>query len=193
MLKERCPACNRYYLGQTCPCQDGQKYRSLECDCGLPAVDVWIDDLGEWPLCERCLAQAEQDLADGLGDHIPLDSLKSDLDPYPGIDSPLLSQSIDEIRELLTPRELEVSQLIHLTNRQIADRLGVSIGTVKSQIHSAFQKLHIHSRAELADLLASNGEIPKLADASSPLTFTLIIQGKISRLPDVTNRLQGLI
>jgi two-component system nitrate/nitrite response regulator NarP len=53
--------------------------------------------------------------------------------------------------DILTEREKELAGLIRkgLRNREIADRLGLSEGTVKVHVHSIFKKLKVRSRAEL--------------------------------------------
>ena len=56
----------------------------------------------------------------------------------------------------LTPREREVLQLIGqgLTNREIADRLVIQLGTVKNHAHSILDKLNVSSRTDAAAYLA---------------------------------------
>jgi len=56
----------------------------------------------------------------------------------------------------LTPREREVLQLIGqgLTNRQIAERLVIELGTVKNHVHSILDKLNVSSRRDAAAYLA---------------------------------------
>jgi two-component system NarL family response regulator len=56
----------------------------------------------------------------------------------------------------LTPREREVLQLIGqgLTNREIADRLVIELGTVKNHVHSILDKLNVSSRRDAAAYLA---------------------------------------
>lgn len=51
----------------------------------------------------------------------------------------------------LTPRETEVAELMRhgLTNREIADRLGVSVNTVKKHLASAYAKMGIRSRRQV--------------------------------------------
>lgn len=48
----------------------------------------------------------------------------------------------------LTPREREVLQLLgqDLSNRQIAERLFIEVGTVKNHVHSILKKLNVDSR-----------------------------------------------
>jgi two-component system nitrate/nitrite response regulator NarP len=57
----------------------------------------------------------------------------------------------------LSPRELEIVELIPqgLRNREIAERLGVTEGTVKVYLHAIFEKLQVRSRTELA-MIASD-------------------------------------
>lgn len=55
-------------------------------------------------------------------------------------------------RPALAPRELQLIGLVRkgLRNRQIAERLGLTEGTVKAYLHAIFDKLEISSRTELA-------------------------------------------
>ena len=64
-----------------------------------------------------------------------------------------------ERREILTPREREVAELVAegLTNAQIAEQLGVSIRTVTSHLDHAYTKLGIGSRAALTAHLLRGG------------------------------------
>lgn len=52
----------------------------------------------------------------------------------------------------LSPRETEVLQLVSegATNKEIAERLYISVGTVKNHIHNILEKLHLRNRAQLA-------------------------------------------
>ena len=60
----------------------------------------------------------------------------------------------------LTPRESEI--LVHLgqgrTARAISEKLVVSENTVKYHIKSIYQKLDVHSRDEVIDLIERSGE-----------------------------------
>lgn len=55
----------------------------------------------------------------------------------------------------LTRREREVLELVgqELTNAQVAARLEIGVGTVKSHVHSILQKLEVESREEAARYL----------------------------------------
>jgi LuxR family maltose regulon positive regulatory protein len=55
-----------------------------------------------------------------------------------------------ELVESLTPRELEVLELLaqRLTNREIAEDLVVSLGTVKTHTLSIYTKLDVHGRRQ---------------------------------------------
>lgn len=61
------------------------------------------------------------------------------------------AKGADEI-ESLTPREKEVLELIMhgLSNKEIADRLGVSLAAVKFHLQHVYEKLHVHSRTDAA-------------------------------------------
>jgi two-component system, NarL family, nitrate/nitrite response regulator NarL len=54
--------------------------------------------------------------------------------------------------ETLSPREVEVLAEIRLarTNREIAERLGVSTTTVNKHVHQVLRKLGVRNRSEAA-------------------------------------------
>lgn len=56
-----------------------------------------------------------------------------------------------ELGDLLTPRELEMLRLVALKmdNQEIAERLAISVGTVKIHLHHVYNKLHLNGRHEL--------------------------------------------
>ena len=59
--------------------------------------------------------------------------------------------NVRELARRLTPREIEIATMVArgLRNRAIAEDLSVSEGTVKTHLHSVFEKLGVRSRAEL--------------------------------------------
>lgn len=58
----------------------------------------------------------------------------------------------DSNRVALAPRERQLISFVRmgLRNREIADQLGVTEGTVKTYLHAVFEKLGVASRTELA-------------------------------------------
>lgn len=60
--------------------------------------------------------------------------------------------SRDRARELLTPRELEIVRLVArgFGNREVGEKLFISEGTVKTHLHTIFEKLGLKSRLQLA-------------------------------------------
>src|SRR5262245_5703640 len=56
-----------------------------------------------------------------------------------------------EVSQTLTPREIEIVKMIAegLRNRAVADRLGISEGTVKVHLHNIYEKLALDGRLEL--------------------------------------------
>jgi two-component system NarL family response regulator len=72
----------------------------------------------------------------------------------------------------LTPRERQVLELLAqcLSNREIADRLLIEIGTVKNHVHNVLDKLSMSNRRQAASYLrvcVDNGLAPK-GGASEP-------------------------
>jgi DNA-binding NarL/FixJ family response regulator len=51
----------------------------------------------------------------------------------------------------LTGRQQQVATLVcvGLSNKKIAEKLGVSEGTVKTHLHAIYDKLHLRSRTEI--------------------------------------------
>lgn len=60
--------------------------------------------------------------------------------------------ALDEIAEPLTPRELEVLELVAggKTNNEIAESLVIAEGTVKNHLKNIFEKLHLRNRTQVA-------------------------------------------
>ena len=59
--------------------------------------------------------------------------------------------------EKLSPRELEILNLIApgYSNKEIADRLGISIESIRWHLKNIYHKLHVHSRTEAASKIRS--------------------------------------
>jgi DNA-binding NarL/FixJ family response regulator len=59
---------------------------------------------------------------------------------------------LGEAQAELSPREIEVLELASqgTTNKEIAERLFISVGTVKNHIHNILEKLHLRNRAQIA-------------------------------------------
>jgi DNA-binding NarL/FixJ family response regulator len=57
--------------------------------------------------------------------------------------------------ESLTPSERRIAEMAArgLTNRQIAQELFLTVKTIETHLHAAYDKLDIHSRRELPDAL----------------------------------------
>ena len=71
----------------------------------------------------------------------------------------------------LTKRRRQVANLAHrrLSNREIAEKLGVTVGTVKAHLHAIYEKLDLHSRHELSTALAGRGKSKRDAAPAAPL------------------------
>jgi DNA-binding NarL/FixJ family response regulator len=59
---------------------------------------------------------------------------------------------------VLSPRETEIVRMVAggLGNKELAERLGVSEGTIKIHLHNIYKKLKVHSRLELVLHAQSN-------------------------------------
>ena len=57
-----------------------------------------------------------------------------------------------EVAKVLTPREAEIVRMVAagFRNKEIADKLVISEGTVKIHLHHIYEKLHLNGRLELA-------------------------------------------
>ena len=64
-----------------------------------------------------------------------------------------------ELEGLLTPRELQIVRLVALRmdNQQIADKLSISVGTVKIHLHHVYDKLSLQGRHDLQMFLRQKG------------------------------------
>ncbi len=65
------------------------------------------------------------------------------------------------LASLVTTRETEIVRLVaqDLPNKDIADRLGISAGTIKIHLHNIYQKLNVSSRRELVRVAQEKGFI----------------------------------
>jgi DNA-binding NarL/FixJ family response regulator len=61
-------------------------------------------------------------------------------------------------QQIFTPREMDIVHRVTrgLLNKQIADELGISEGTVKAHVHAIYKKLGISSRVELTNWAHDN-------------------------------------
>ena len=82
---------------------------------------------------------------------------------------PPLVRSRSQAAAALTPRELEVLQLMAagLTPREISDRLVISPKTVSSHVQRILAKLSVHSRLQAVALAYEDGLVP--ANGAAPL------------------------
>lgn len=66
-----------------------------------------------------------------------------------------------EVAGVLTPREIEIVRMVAagLRNREIADHLFISEGTVKMHLHHIYEKLRLNGRVELTAYAQEKGII----------------------------------
>ena len=72
------------------------------------------------------------------------------------------------ISEALTSRECEILNLVGsgLSNKQIANKLVISVATVKNHLHNIFAKLQVTSRAQAISLLRNEPWVVQFASES---------------------------
>lgn len=77
--------------------------------------------------------------------------------------------SLDVASKVLSPREREVELLVGrgLTNKEAADQLGVSAGTVKVHVHNILRKLGANSRYCLTGSNSRQPQIPTSRNSSA--------------------------
>ena len=63
------------------------------------------------------------------------------------------------VPERLTGSELRILKLLDLglSNQEISERLGITVGTTKWHVHQLFEKLHVPSRAKAVALAREQG------------------------------------
>ena len=68
-------------------------------------------------------------------------------------------QSRQKVRDILTPREIEIVRMVAsgLGNREVGEKLFISEGTVKTHLHSVYEKLGLKGRVQLANYAQENG------------------------------------
>lgn len=64
-----------------------------------------------------------------------------------------------EITALLSPRETDIVKMVAtgMRNKEIASRLAIGEGTVKSHLHAIYEKLGVHGRVELTRYAYEHG------------------------------------
>jgi LuxR family maltose regulon positive regulatory protein len=115
-------------LGMALDLAAPEGYRRAFLDEGQPVIDL--------------LPKARH-LAPGF-----VDQLLSDAQAEPDIQMP--SPLVQPLVEPLSDRELEVLRLLSdgLSNREIAERLVIGVGTVKTHLHNIYGKLEVRGRAQ---------------------------------------------
>jgi DNA-binding CsgD family transcriptional regulator len=200
MPKPHCPDCDSIFTGDSCRCVTGKKPRKLKCKCGEPAAEIYVDRLGEWPLCEACLELASDEFATMP---LPSDSSKRGNKTEPSSKDKKSTKHKRSRRKAksktrlsipfeLSKREFEVAQLYHLPNEKIAEKLFISEATVKSHYKSIHKKMKIHSRYEIPYLLKEEkSETVKSQDSQGPFQFDMIPRIK-NGITNVRKFLSGL-
>jgi len=71
----------------------------------------------------------------------------------------LLQGGDSRARNILTPREIEIVKMVAegFGNREVAERLFISEGTVKTHLHTIYEKLGFKGRVQLVAYVRENG------------------------------------
>ena len=71
----------------------------------------------------------------------------------------LLQAGDGRARAALTPREIEIVRMVAqgIGNREVGERLFISEGTVKTHLHTIYEKLGVKGRVQLATYARENG------------------------------------
>lgn len=130
--------------------------RRLRARCDDRRVVLLTASLDERGFAEALTLKVDGVLLKGSDPALLLDCLEavrdgeSWIDPH--LDGAAAAAAAEEPRVPLSPRERELVGLVRegLRNREIAERLGVTEGTVKVYLHSVFEKTGVVNRTELA-------------------------------------------
>lgn len=70
-----------------------------------------------------------------------------------------VEERVQEIRQILTAREIDVVRMLAkgLVNREIAEKLFISEGTVKTHLHTIYEKLGVKGRLQLVKYAGEHG------------------------------------
>jgi DNA-binding CsgD family transcriptional regulator len=163
------------------------RYRELKCDCGEPAVEVYCDRLGEWPMCSVCLKRyLEPDGEELLPDH----NAQEQKDGEAGA---------REYPFALTRRQYEIARLSPKSDKEIGEKLSISPSTVNAHLRVIFKKLGVQSRHEIRHVLSRaeddqarldnmGWEVDGDGDSDEPgepATVTLSISKQVDRFSEI--------
>jgi DNA-binding NarL/FixJ family response regulator len=64
-----------------------------------------------------------------------------------------------QVRDVLTPREIEIVRMVAsgMGNREVGEKLFITEGTVKTHLHSVYEKLGVKGRVQLANYAQEKG------------------------------------
>jgi DNA-binding CsgD family transcriptional regulator len=156
LIKPHCTECGRPYLGRRCGCRTLLRRRGLRCDCKRPAVEVYVDALGEWALCEVCLEEVlneERHEAGKPGVERQRAEVEGEARARVDRRCPQVGREMRRNPYGLSKREMEVAELSHLRRNEIASVLGISPSTVKAHLNTILAKMRIHSKGEIQERL----------------------------------------
>ena len=71
----------------------------------------------------------------------------------------LQNEEVGRFRVALTPREIEIVRMVAqgIGNREVGERLFISEGTVKTHLHTIYEKLGLKGRVQLVAYVRENG------------------------------------
>jgi DNA-binding NarL/FixJ family response regulator len=165
---------NILVLDMRMPGKDGLTVlRELRGDKAAPRVVLLVAELGDEDLMEATRLGASAVVLKEMAPRLLVQCLRKVHAGEPWIERTSAARVFEklirreaatrEIARVLTPREIEIVRVVGkgLRNKAIADALHIGEGTVKTHLHSIFEKLGLQSRAELITYCIDKGLVER--------------------------------
>jgi len=121
-----------------------------------------VDDLGEWPLCERHL----QEMIDPWHHYLLPVHTKSSASQASRRRKPATGAPEKPGNPYgLTEREMQIAVLCRLPRRSIAEKLNLKEGTVKTHLRHIAWKMRVNSRQEIVQRMLEENVVETYLEA----------------------------